>query len=68
MVANLSKEGVGLVHDGPIDTEHIVIEFSPNSKSPIQVIVRIVRQRELTPPYYELGGEFVVRLGSIATH
>ncbi len=68
MVANLSGEGVGLVHDGPIDTDYILIELSPNSQSPIQVIVRIVRQRELTAPYYELGGEFMVRLGSIAVH
>lgn len=66
MIANLSGEGVGLVHDGPIDNEYILIELSPRSQSPIQVIVRIVRQRELTPPYYELGGEFMVRLGSIA--
>ena len=68
MIANLSGEGVGLVHDGPIDTDHILIELAPNSQSPIQVIVRLVRQRELTPPYYELGGEFMVRLGSIAIH
>lgn len=68
MVANLSREGVGLVHDGPLDCEHIAIEFSPTSTSPIQVIVRLVRQRELTAPYHEIGGVFFVRLGSIATH
>ena len=68
MVANLSGEGVGLVHDGPIDSDYIAIEFSPTSQSPIQVVVQLVRQRELTPPYYELGGEFVVRLGSTAVH
>jgi len=67
MVANLSREGVGLVHNAPIDTEQIALEFSPESQSPIQVIVRIVRQRELTPPYYELGGEFLARLGNIST-
>ena len=68
MVANLSGEGVGLVHDAPIDSKYVAIEFSPTSHSPIQVVVRLVRQRELTPPYYELGGEFLVRLGSIAVH
>jgi len=68
MVANLSREGIGLIHSEPIDSDYLVIEFSPKSKSPIQVIVHLVRQRELTPPYYELGGEFMVRLGSIATH
>lgn len=68
MVANLSVEGVGMVHDAPIDSEFIAVEFSPRSQSPIQVIVRIVRQRELTAPYFELGGEFLVRLGSVAIH
>ncbi len=67
MVANLSAEGVGLVHDAPIETEYIAIELSPTSQSPIQVVVRIVRQRPLTPPYHELGGELLVRLGSLAT-
>ncbi len=65
MIANLSSEGVGLIHDKPIDAEYVAIELSPTSQSPIQVIVRLVRQRELIPPYYELGGELVVRLGSI---
>jgi len=68
MVANLSREGIGLVHDEAIDTEYLAIEFSPTSKSPIQVIVHLVRQRELTPPYHELGGEFLTRLGSVAGH
>lgn len=66
MVANLSREGIGLVHNAPIDTDHIAIEFSPASESPIQVIVKLVRRRELTPPYFELGGLFLARLGSIA--
>lgn len=66
MVANLSREGVGLVHDERIETEYLALEFSPTSQSPIQVIVRVVRQREITPPYFELGGEFLARLGSIA--
>lgn len=57
---------MGLVHDEIVDTDYLAIELSPRSRSPIQVIIRIVRQRELTPPYYELSGEFLVRLGSIA--
>lgn len=64
MVANLSREGVGMVHNERISTEYLALEFSPTSQSPIQVIVRLVRQRELAPPYFELGGEFLVRLGS----
>ncbi len=66
MIANLSGEGVGLVHDERIETEYLAIELSPTSQSPIQVIVRLVRQRELTSPYFELGGELLVRLGSLA--
>ncbi|MEM8944903.1 MAG: hypothetical protein AAGD11_06930 [Planctomycetota bacterium] len=65
MVSNLSKEGVGMIHDDRIDTEYLAIELSPTSQSPIQVILQVVRQRELTPPYFEIGGEFVVRLGSL---
>jgi len=67
LVANLSREGVGLIHNDAIDTEYIALEFSPTSESPIQVIVRLVRQRELTRPYCELGGVFLVRLGSVQT-
>lgn len=68
MIANLSREGVGMVHDQRIVSDYIAIEFSPTSQSPIQVIVRVVRQRELSPPYFELGGEFLVRLGSMPVH
>ena len=66
MVSNLSKEGVGMIHDQPLDSDYLAIEFSPTSASPIQVIVRIVREREIISPYFELGGEFWVRLGSNA--
>jgi len=65
MVANLSPEGVGMVHDQPIEAEHLCLEFSPTSQSPIQILVRLVRQRELTPPYNELGGLFLTRLGNL---
>ena len=63
LVSNLSREGAGMVHSERIETEYLAIELSPSSQSPIQVILKLVRQRELTPPYYELGGEFLVRLG-----
>jgi len=66
MVANLSREGIGFVHNSEIDTDHIAIEFSPASQSPIQIIVKVVRQRQLSSSYYELGGVFIARLGSIA--
>lgn len=68
MVSNLSREGVGLIHDSQIDVDHIAIKLSIDNQEPIQVVVKIVRQRELTPPYYELGGLFKYRLGSVAIH
>ena len=64
MVANLSREGIGLVHNSPIETEYLALELASGKQEPIQVIVRLVRQCELDPPFYEIGGEFYVRLGS----
>lgn len=63
MVANLSKEGIGIVHDGPIDTEFLAVELTPLKEAPLQVIVHLVRQRQLDPIYYVIGGEFMFRLG-----
>ena len=67
MVANLSNEGVALIHDGPIDTKFLAVEFSPTSTSPVQMIIKIKRQRELISPFFELGGQFHARLGSLVT-
>lgn len=64
MVANLSCEGIGLVHSSAIDAEYIALELGSGNGEPIQVIVRIVRQKELESPFYEIGGEFYVRLGN----
>ena len=64
MVANLSREGIGLVHDGSIDAKYVAIELGTGNDEPIQVIVRLVRQCEIVPPYREIGGEFYVRLGN----
>jgi hypothetical protein len=66
MVANLSREGIGLIHDEQIDTKYLALELAPRSDSPIQVIVEVVRQRELVPPFFEYGGVFRARLGSLA--
>ena len=64
MVANVSREGIGLVHHGPIDSEYIAIELPLDEQQPIQIVTRLVRQRELDKPLIEFGGEFYVRLGS----
>lgn len=66
MVANISREGVGMVHSGPIDSEYIALKLPLDDDEPIQVVARIVRERELKKPLREFGGEFFVRLGSIA--
>ena len=63
MVANLSREGIGLVHDAKIEAEYVALELAPQGDEPIQAIVRVVRQSPLEPPYMEVGGEFFVRLG-----
>jgi len=69
MVCNLSREGIGLVHDESFDVKHIALELSPQSAEPIQVIVRLIRQQLLedSSSYVEIGGEFHIRLGSVAT-
>ncbi len=63
MVANLSKEGIGLVHNSRIYAPYIAIQLETKGKQPIQAIVRLVRERELESPFFEVGGEFYVRLG-----
>ncbi len=65
MVANISREGIGLVHSDRIYPERIAIELPSSNEDPMQLIARIVRDRPLTYPFYELGGEFVLRLGSL---
>ncbi len=63
MVANLSREGIGLVNRGRIKSDFIAMVLTPQPKKPIQVIVRIVRHLQLKGLYYEVGGEFHLRLG-----
>jgi hypothetical protein len=65
MVANVSREGIGLVHPGPIDAEYIALKLTLDEEEPIQVVTRLVRQRELQGDILEFGGEFYVRLGSV---
>lgn len=62
MVANISREGIGLVHNADINSDHLALKL-PMGQESIQVVVRIVRQRQLDSPFREFGGEFFVRLG-----
>lgn len=64
MVANLSKEGIGLVHDSPIESKFLAVQLNPTASHPVQVIVRIAHQRQLDPIYHIIGGEFLHRLGT----
>jgi hypothetical protein len=66
MVANISPEGIGLVHSRPITRELIVVELMPVDRAPVQVIVKLVWCRPLQGHLYESGGRFVIRLGSEA--
>lgn len=63
VVANLSLEGIGLLHEGRIDAEYVVLQLTPCGKAQIQVVVRLVRSLALGSSIYEIGGEFYVRLG-----
>ena len=54
---------MGWSHWPPIFADHIALELSPLGTEQIQVIVRLVREVELTPSYFEYGGEFLTRLG-----
>lgn len=63
MVANLSREGVGFVNRGRIKSDFIAMLLTPQPEKTNQVIVRIVWQLKLEGPYFEVGGEFHLRLG-----
>ncbi len=63
MVANLSREGIGLVNRGRIKSDFIAMLLTLQPEKTIQVIVRIKGHLQLEEPYYEVGGEFYLRLG-----
>lgn len=65
LVANLSREGVGLVNPGRIKAEYLAMLLDAPEGEPIQVIVQIVRHLQLQEPFFEIGGEFLLRLGSV---
>ncbi len=63
MVANLSREGIGLVNRERIESDFIAMLLTLQPERTIQVIVRIKGHLQLEEPYYEVGGEFLLRLG-----
>ena len=66
MVANVSREGLGMVHNERIESDYVALRLPLDDEEPIQVVARLVRERELRKPLREFGGEFFVRLGSVA--
>lgn len=66
MAANLSREGVGLVHTSRLNHRLIALEFTSSADEKIQVVTQVVRQEDIGTQFVEIGGEFVARLGSVA--
>ncbi len=64
ILTNISREGVGLAIPNAITHAFLAIKFPVTSGSAIQAIVRVCRQRELSSPFFEVGCEFVTRLGN----
>jgi hypothetical protein len=64
ILTDISREGVGLAIPQLLNHKYLAIKFPITSGSAIQAIVRVVRQRELSPPFLEIGTEFVTRLGN----
>ena len=64
MVTNLSREGAGFVNRGRIKSDFIAMLLTPQPEKMIQIVLRIVRHLPLEGPYYKVGGEFHLRLGS----
>ena len=65
LIADLSLEGVG-TGAFPIASlrNRIALQLPSGDRDyPIQMIVRIVRHRALAYPFFDVGGEFLLRLG-----
>jgi ribosomal protein L37AE/L43A len=64
ILTDISRDGVGLAISQPLQHDLLAIKFPITSGSSIQAIVRATRQRELSPPFLEIGCEYVTRLGN----
>lgn len=64
ILTDIAREGVGLAIPQELTCQYLAIKFTITTGSAIQAIVRIMRRRELSPPFIEYGCEFVTRLGN----
>jgi ribosomal protein L37AE/L43A len=64
ILTDISREGVSLAIPQELSHPQLAIKFPVTTGSAIQAIVRIARQRDLSPPFIEFGCEFVTRLGN----
>lgn len=64
ILTDICREGVGVAISQALTFHHLVIKFTITTGSSIQALVRVARQRDLSPPFIEYGCEFVTRLGN----
>ncbi|MDZ4658870.1 MAG: PilZ domain-containing protein [Bythopirellula sp.] len=64
ILTDISREGVGLAIPHAITHDFLALKIPVNSGSAIQTIARVRRQRELSAPFFEIGCEFITRLGN----
>lgn len=64
ILTDISREGVGIAAPQPLTQSFLALKFPVHNGSAIQAVVRVCRQRELSPPFMEVGCEFISRLGN----
>jgi hypothetical protein len=64
ILTDISRDGVGLAFGQELSCRNFAIKITITTGSSIQAIVRVLRQRDLSPPFVEYGCEFVTRLGN----
>ena len=55
VVRDISREGIGLVHTQPIQARYLGVTWSSNRSTPISVVVRVLRCRQLGDDF-DIGG------------
>lgn len=65
---DVSTGGVGLLHTRPVTATHLALEIGlrDGSGAALQVLVRVLRCRRINDHLFDIGGEFVTRLGGEA--
>ena len=65
MVTNISSEGICLVSKCKVAAPYLAAKLRSSYRAePIQVIIDVKRREDLKSPFREIGGEFLLRLGS----